>query len=162
MSSNELFATGIQIRREVLGERYVRGALGEGKTEFAYPEQQLITQWCWGNVWSRPGLDRKQRSLLNIGILVASKAWPELGIHVRGAIRNGLTELELREALLQATVYCGAPAGLESFAVAEATLDDMVRRGEHVRTLGRLSPDAPANVEAGSGSAQSGAGAGLA
>ncbi|KAG5912896.1 hypothetical protein E4U42_001733 [Claviceps africana] len=142
-SKDELFVSGLQIRKEVLGERYVRGALGEGKTEFAYPEQQLITQWCWGNVWSRPGLDRKQRSLLNIGILVASKSWPELGIHVRGAIRNGLTELELREALLQATVYCGAPAGLEAFAVAETTLDDMAARGEHVRTLGAPSAGVP-------------------
>lgn len=78
----------------------------------------------------------------DIGILVALKSWPELGVHVRGAVNNGLTELEIREALLQATVYCGAPAGMEAFKVAEATLNNMVEKGEHSRTLASLSPDA--------------------
>ncbi|KAG6013838.1 hypothetical protein E4U43_007088 [Claviceps pusilla] len=141
-SKDELFATGLKIRREVMGESYVGRALESGNTEFAYPEQQLVTEWCWGNVWSRPGLDRKQRSLLNIGMLVALKSWPELGAHVRGAVHNGLSELEIREALVQATVYCGAPAGLEAFKVAEAVLNDMVAKGEHSRTLGGLSPEA--------------------
>lgn len=78
----------------------------------------------------------------DIGMLVALKSWPELGAHVRGAVHNGLSELEIREALVQATVYCGAPAGLEAFRVAEAVLNDMVAKGEHSRTLGGLSPDA--------------------
>lgn len=80
--------------------------------------------------------------LLDIGILVALKSWPELGVHVRGAVNNGLSELEIREALLQATVYCGAPAGLEAFKVAEAALNNMAEKGEHIRTLAKLSPDA--------------------
>ncbi|KAG6009647.1 hypothetical protein E4U21_001711 [Claviceps maximensis] len=155
-SKDQLFATGLKIRSEVIGETYVSGALQKGNTEFAYPEQQLITEWCWGNIWSRPGLDRKQRSLLNIGMLVALKSWPELGVHVRGAVHNGLTELEIREALLQATVYCGAPAGLEAFRVAEATLNDMAERGEHTRTLGGLSPDVAGRDSASSGVQKSG------
>ncbi|GAB0134082.1 hypothetical protein EsDP_00002467 [Epichloe bromicola] len=140
--NNDLFATGLRNRKEVVGDAYVHNALQNGSSEFAYPQQQLITEWCWGNVWSRPGLERKQRSLLNIGILVALKSWPELGVHVRGAVNNGLSELEIREALLQATVYCGAPAGIEAFKVAEATLNNMVEKGEHSRTLANLSPDA--------------------
>ncbi|KAG6029588.1 hypothetical protein E4U41_000308 [Claviceps citrina] len=142
-TKEQLFNGGLQVRKEVMGEAYVSKALQGGSTAFAYPQQQLITEWCWGNVWSRPGLDRKQRSLLNIGMFVALKTWPELEIHVRGAVRNGLTELEIREALLQATVYCGAPAGIEAFKVAEATLNSMVAKGEYIRTLATLSPDAP-------------------
>lgn len=75
-------------------------------------------------------------------MLIALKAWPELGVHVRGAIRNGLTELELREAILQATVYCGAPAGMEAFKIANRVLDEMAEAGEYLRKLGNLSPDA--------------------
>ncbi|KAG5983234.1 hypothetical protein E4U55_000458 [Claviceps digitariae] len=150
-SKDQLFATGLKIRKEVVGESYVKGALDKGSTEFAYPEQRLITEWCWGNIWSRPGLDRKQRSLLNLGMLVALKSWPELGVHVRGAVHNGLTELEIREALLQATVYCGAPAGLEAFRVAEAALNDMAERGEHTRTMGGLAPDVAVGASKGEG-----------
>ncbi|KAG6188380.1 hypothetical protein E4U36_006879 [Claviceps purpurea] len=148
---DELFDAGMKIRKEVAGEAYVSRALQGGQSEFAYPQQQLITEWVWGNIWSRPGLDRKQRSLLNIGIMVGLKSWPELGIHIRGAIRNGLTELELREALLQSTVYCGAPAGLEAFQVAEGILNDMVEKGEYVRTMGGLSGDAKAKAVRGGG-----------
>ena len=75
-------------------------------------------------------------------MLVAIKSWPELGIHVRGAINNGVTELEIREALLQTTIYCGVPAGVEAFKVAEKTLNDMEEKGEYKRTLSKLSPDA--------------------
>ncbi|KAK9424364.1 putative 4-carboxymuconolactone decarboxylase [Seiridium unicorne] len=98
-----------------------------------------MSGWCWGDVWSRPGLERKQRSLLNIGMLIALKSWPELAVHTRGAINNGLTELEIREAVLQAAVYCGVPAGVEAIKVTSKVIDEMVAGGEHVRELSEKS-----------------------
>lgn len=79
---------------------------------------------------------------IDLGILTAIKSWPELGVHVRGAINNGLTELEIREALLHAAVYCGAPAGMEAFKVAERVLNEMAEKGEHKRQLNGMAPDA--------------------
>ncbi|KAH6970714.1 4-carboxymuconolactone decarboxylase [Ilyonectria robusta] len=145
-SHTDLFAAGLKNRREVVGNAYVDAALRNGSSEFAYPGQQLVTEWCWGNVWSRPGLERKQRSLLNIGMLIALKSWPELGIHVRGALNNGLSEVEIREAVLQATIYCGVPAGVEAMKVAEKTINDMVQKGEHKRELAEVSPEAKTGV----------------
>ncbi|KAH7161901.1 AhpD-like protein [Dactylonectria macrodidyma] len=134
----DMFELGLQNRREVVGNAYVDAALKNGSSEFAYPGQQLVTEWCWGNVWSRPGLERKQRSLLNIGMLIALKSWPELGIHVRGALNNGLTEVEIRESILHATIYCGVPAGVEAMKVAERTINEMVSKDEHQRELNGL------------------------
>ncbi|KAH7386667.1 carboxymuconolactone decarboxylase [Phaeosphaeria sp. MPI-PUGE-AT-0046c] len=131
------FDTGLKTRKEVVGEQYVNGALAKGSGEFAYPMQELVTEWCWGEIWNRPGLDRKQRSLLNLGMLIALKSWPEVGVHVRGAINNGLTEVEIRESILQAAVYCGVPAGLEATKVATAVIDDMIAKGEHTRQLAK-------------------------
>ncbi|KAH8665530.1 AhpD-like protein [Ilyonectria robusta] len=145
-SHTDLFAAGLKNRREVVGNAYVDAALRNGSSEFAYPGQQLVTEWCWGNVWSRPGLERKQRSLLNIGMLIALKSWPELGIHVRGALNNGLSEVEIREAVLQATIYCGVPAGVEAMKVAEKTINDMIQKGEHKRELAEVSPEAKTGV----------------
>ncbi|EXL40129.1 4-carboxymuconolactone decarboxylase [Fusarium oxysporum f. sp. radicis-lycopersici 26381] len=136
----DMFQLGLQNRREVVGNAYVDAALNNGKSEFSYPGQQLVTEWCWGNIWSRPGLDRKQRSLLNLGMLIALKSWPELGVHVRGALNNGLTEIEIRESILHATIYCGVPAGVEAFKVAQKTINDMIEKGEHTRELAELSP----------------------
>ncbi|KAH7260734.1 probable uncharacterized homolog of gamma-carboxymuconolactone decarboxylase subunit [Fusarium torulosum] len=136
----DMFQLGLQNRREVVGNAYVDAALNNGKSEFSYPGQQLVTEWCWGNIWSRPGLDRKQRSLLNLGMLIALKSWPELGVHVRGALNNGLTEIEIRESILHATIYCGVPAGVEAFKVAQKTINDMIEKGEHKRELAELSP----------------------
>ncbi|KAL4863823.1 hypothetical protein BDV12DRAFT_201757 [Aspergillus spectabilis] len=139
-ASEDLFQQGLKNRREVVGDTYVDAALRNGSSEFAYPGQQLVTEWCWGNIWSRPGLERKQRSLLNLGMLIALKSWPEFGVHVRGAINNGLTEEEVREAVLQATIYCGVPAGVEAMKVAERTINDMISKGEHKRKLAEKSP----------------------
>jgi len=130
-----MFEEGLKVRRAVIGDAYVDKALENGSSEFTYPGQQLVTEWCWGNVWTRPGLDRKQRSLLNIGMLIALKSWPELGVHTRGAINNGMTEIEIREAILQASVYCGVPAGVEAMKVADKTINDMIENGEHKREL---------------------------
>jgi 4-carboxymuconolactone decarboxylase len=132
-----LFEDGIKVRREVVGDDYVGRALANGSTEFSRPFQELVTEFCWGFAWTRPGLERKQRSLINIGMLMALNRSPELAVHVRGAIRNGLTETEIREAILHTTTYVGVPAGVEAMKLAEEVLDDMVAKGEHVRQLGK-------------------------
>lgn len=117
-----LFAEGLRIRYEVAGPKYVDAALAGGSSEFARPMQQLVTEACWGSVWSRPGLERKQRSLLNIAMLCALNRGPELATHVRGAVNNGASEVEIRETLLQVSIYCGMPAGLEGFKIAEKVI----------------------------------------
>ncbi|KAI1030066.1 hypothetical protein LB504_010361 [Fusarium proliferatum] len=117
-----LFDKGLKIRYEVAGSAYVDAALANGSSDFARPMQELVTEACWGSVWSRPGLERKQRSLLNIAMLCALNRGPELAAHVRGAINNGATDIEIRETLLQASIYCGMPAGLEGFKIAEKVI----------------------------------------
>ena len=118
---SERYERGLATRREVLGAEYVDRALGQA-TEFTAPLQELITEYCWGAVWNREGLDRRTRSLLNLAMLTALNRPHELAGHVRGAVNNGCTEEEIREALLQAAVYCGLPAALDAFRVAERVL----------------------------------------
>ena len=118
------FEQGLQVRREVLGAEHVERSLAN-VTDFSRPVQELVTEYCWGAVWTRDDLDRRTRSLLNLVMLTALGRNHELGVHVRGAIRNGCTVAEIREALLQTAVYCGAPAALESFRVAERVLTEM-------------------------------------
>jgi 4-carboxymuconolactone decarboxylase len=125
---SELYDTGMAVRREVLGDAYVDRSLQSG-TEFRKPMQDLVTEFCWGAVWSRDGLDRKTRSLVNLGMLTALNRSTELAAHVRGAVNNGATQEEIQEVLLQAAVYCGMPAGLESFRVAEKVFDDLAAEG---------------------------------
>jgi 4-carboxymuconolactone decarboxylase len=125
---NDRYEQGLAIRREVLGAEYVDRSLAAAD-EFTTPLQQLVTEYCWGAVWSRPGLDRRSRSLLNLGMITALNRPHELGLHVRGALRNGLTEDEIREAILQAAIYCGLPAALDATrvartAIAEARAED--------------------------------------
>jgi 4-carboxymuconolactone decarboxylase len=122
--AGERFDRGLQTRREVLGADHVDRSL-EQVTEFSRPVQELVTEYCWGEIWTRPGLDRKTRSLLNIVMLTALNRMHELTVHVRGAVNNGATDEEIQEALLQAAVYCGMPAALESFRVAERTLKEV-------------------------------------
>ncbi|KAF9731754.1 hypothetical protein PMIN02_008363 [Paraphaeosphaeria minitans] len=118
-----LFDAGIEIRREVAGTDYVDAALKRFSSEFSKPLQSSLTEVGWGWIWSRPGLTRKQRSLLNLGMLSALNRSTELGVHVRGALNNGLSEVEIREALLQVGVYCGLPASLEAFRIAEDVIN---------------------------------------
>jgi 4-carboxymuconolactone decarboxylase len=120
---SERFEVGLETRRAVLGAEYVDAAL-ERATPFARPLQELVTEYCWGAVWSRPGLDRRTRSLINLAMLTALNRPHELAAHVRGALNNGCTEDEIREVLLQTAVYCGLPAALESFRVAERVLGE--------------------------------------
>ena len=120
----EMFEKGLAIRRSVLGADFVDTQFATAD-DFNRPLQELVTQYCWGEIWTRPGLDRKTRSLLNIAMLTAMNRMHELAVHVRGAVTNGVTEEEIQEALLQTAVYCGAPAALESFRVAERVLQEV-------------------------------------
>ena len=121
--ANELFDKGLKIRREVLGAEYVDKSIAAADA-FNRPMQELVTEYCWGAVWGRPGLDRKTRSLLNLGMLTALNRPHEIKLHVRGAINNGVTEAEISEVLLQAAIYCGVPAAIDAFRVARETLNE--------------------------------------
>jgi 4-carboxymuconolactone decarboxylase len=117
------FEQGLAVRREVLGAEFVDAALANA-TPFNRPIQELTTEYCWGAVWARPGLDRRTRSLLNLGMITALNRPHELKMHVRGALRNGCTREEISETLLQAAIYCGIPAGMDAFRNAQAALDE--------------------------------------
>src|SRR3954454_17019527 len=114
---------GMKVRREVLGDEHVDRSI-EGATEFTREFQDLITRFAWGEIWTRPALDRKTRSCLTIVALVALGRFDELELHIGGALRNGLTPDEIKEVLLHCTVYCGVPAGNSAFAVARKVLED--------------------------------------
>ena len=114
----ETYEDGIAMRKTVLGAAHVERSLSN-VTEFSRPIQELVTEYCWGAVWTREGLAPKIRSLLNLAMLTALNRPHELGVHVRGALRNGATISEIQETLLQTAVYVGVPAALESFRVAE-------------------------------------------
>jgi 4-carboxymuconolactone decarboxylase len=126
MTNNGRLEEGARVRREVLGDAHVERSL-ERASEFTRPMQEFVTEYCWGGVWSRPGLERKERSLINLALLAALGRSHELRVHVRGAVRNGCSELEIQEALIQAAAYAGVPAGMESFRVAESALDELAR-----------------------------------
>jgi 4-carboxymuconolactone decarboxylase len=117
---------GMRIRREVLGDEYVDTAVGR-TTEFTADFQDFITRYAWGEIWTRPGLDRKTRSCITLTALVALGRLDELELHLRAAIRNGLTEREIAEVFLHSAVYCGVPAANSAFAVARRVLSE---RGE--------------------------------
>jgi 4-carboxymuconolactone decarboxylase len=123
MTDGERFEAGLAVRREVLGDEYVDRSM-KNADEFGRPLQNLIVEYCWGEIWTRPGLDRKTRSLINLGMLAALGKTAELELHVRGAVNNGCSETEIQEALLQATIYCGVPAGLEAFRAARRALQE--------------------------------------
>jgi 4-carboxymuconolactone decarboxylase len=117
------YEEGMAMRRAVLGEAHVQRSL-DAATEFTEPIQELVTEYCWGAVWSRPGLSRRDRSLVNLGMLVALNRPDELKVHLRGALNNGVTVAEIQEALLQAGVYCGLPAALDAFRIAGAVIEE--------------------------------------
>ena len=115
--------SGMKVRREVLGDEHVDAAI-ERTTDFTADFQDLITRYAWGEIWTRPGLDRKTRSCITLTALVALGKLEELEIHVRAALRNGLTQDEIKEVLLQSAIYCGVPAANSAFAVAQRVLAD--------------------------------------
>jgi len=124
-----LKAKGETVRRSVLGDDYVDRAMN-GADEFSSPFQDMLNEYCWGSVWTDETLDLKQRSLLNLGMLAALNRMHEFGVHFRGAKRNGLSDSELRAALLQIAVYCGVPTGVEAFRVARSVRGEMQQKGE--------------------------------
>jgi 4-carboxymuconolactone decarboxylase len=121
--SDETYDRGMEVRREVLGDAHVDAAI-ERTTAFTADFQDLITRYAWGEIWARPGLDRKTRSCVTLTALVALGRDHELPMHVRAALRNGLTAEEIKEVLLQTAVYCGVPAANSAFAIAQSVLDE--------------------------------------
>ena len=121
---DDLFARGLALRRDVLGPEYVDKSL-QSANDFMMAFQRITTEWCWGYAWTRPGLDRKTRSLLNLAMLTALNRSPEIKLHVRGALTNGVTVDEIKEVLIHATIYCGIPAGLDAFKAANDVLKEM-------------------------------------
>jgi 3-oxoadipate enol-lactonase/4-carboxymuconolactone decarboxylase len=121
--SDEAHDRGMKTRREVLGDAHVDAAVA-GTTPFTADFQDLITRYAWGEIWSRPGLDRRTRSCITLTALVALNHHHELAMHVRAALRNGLTPDEIKEVLLQSAVYCGVPAANRAFAIAQEVLNE--------------------------------------
>ncbi len=117
----QLFDTGLEIRRAVLGAEYVDSAINAAD-DFNRPLQELVTEYAWGAVWGRPGLPRKTRSMINLAMITALNRPHELELHIRGALTNGVTEEEMREVFLQTAIYCGVPAAIDSFRIARKVL----------------------------------------
>jgi 4-carboxymuconolactone decarboxylase len=121
MAESEMFEKGLEVRRAVLGADYVDSSLAKAD-DFMMAFQRITTEWCWGYAWTRPGLERKTRSMLNLAMLTALGKVPEIKLHVKGALANGVSVDEIKEVLLHASVYCGIPAGLDAFKAAHEVL----------------------------------------
>jgi len=124
VSDKERLEAGLKIRREVLGDDYVNRSMQQAD-EFTRPFQELVSEYCWGAVWARPGLPRRTRSLLNIAMLTALNRPHEVRLHLKGALNNGCSRDEIREVLLQAAIYCGVPAALDSFRIAREVFKEV-------------------------------------
>jgi 4-carboxymuconolactone decarboxylase len=122
--TSELFAKGLKIRTEVLGEAYVQKALAS-MDDFNRPLQELVTEYCWGAVWGRKGLDRAQRSMLNLAMISVLNRPHELKAHIRGALNNGLSREQIAEIFLQVAIYAGVPAAVDSFRIARETFSEI-------------------------------------
>jgi 4-carboxymuconolactone decarboxylase len=122
--NKESFDKGLKTRREVLGAEYVDASIANAD-DFNRPMQELVTEYCWNEIWNRPGLDRKTRSIMNLCMITALNRPHELKLHVRGAINNGLTKDEIKEVFLQAAIYCGVPAAIDSFRNAKEVFKEM-------------------------------------
>lgn len=126
--TDELYERGLKLRKEVLGAEHVDKSIAEAD-EFTRPMQDLVTRYCWGEVWNRPGLDKQQRSMINLAMITALNRPHELRLHVRGALNNGVSRETIREILLQAAVYCGVPAAIDAFRTAREVFEDIDRDG---------------------------------
>jgi 4-carboxymuconolactone decarboxylase len=120
----QMFEKGLSIRREVLGAEHVDNAIGTAD-DFNRPLQELVTQYCWGEIWGRPGLDRKTRSLMNLAMISALNRPHEVKAHIKGALNNGLTKDDIKEAFLQVAIYCGVPAAVDSFRIAREVFQEL-------------------------------------
>jgi 4-carboxymuconolactone decarboxylase len=116
--ATDLFGKGLEVRRAVLGKDFVDKSISDAD-DFTHPLQELITEYCWGSVWARPGLPRKTRSLINLAMLTALNRPHEVKLHLRGALNNGCSKEEIMEVLLQTAIYCGIPAAVDSFRTAK-------------------------------------------
>ena len=122
--NKELFEIGLQIRREVLGAEHVDKSISQAD-DFNRPLQELVTEYCWGAVWSRPGISRKMRSLINLAMLTALNRPHEVKLHLKGALNNGCSKEEIMEVLLQTAIYCGVPAAVDSFRLAREVFSEI-------------------------------------
>lgn len=122
--TTELYEKGLKIRKAVLGEAYVEKALAKVDA-FNQPLQELVTEYCWGAVWGREGLDRRQRSMINLAMISALNRPHELKAHVKGALTNGLSKADISEILLQVAIYAGVPAAVDSFRVANEAFAEL-------------------------------------
>lgn len=118
------FDKGLVTRKAVLGSDYVDNSINNA-TNFTRPLQQLVTEYCWGDVWQREGLEKRERSLINLAMISALNRPHELALHVRGAVNNGVSVEEIREVLMQVAIYCGVPAAIDAFRTAGAVLTEM-------------------------------------
>ncbi|HEU4381105.1 MAG TPA: carboxymuconolactone decarboxylase family protein [Hyphomicrobiaceae bacterium] len=119
----QTYERGLEIRKSVLGKEFVEKSIASAD-DFNRPLQELVTEYCWGAVWGRDGLNKKTRSIINLAMISALNRPHELKMHVKGALRNGLTREEIREVLLQVGIYCGVPAAVDSFRVAREALNE--------------------------------------
>lgn len=118
---NKQYEEGLEVRKSVLGEEHVEKSL-KNADEFTEGMQNLTTEYCWGAVWTREGLEKRERSLINLGMLIALGKPNEFQLHVKGALRNGVTEDEIKEVVMQAAIYCGIPAGMDSIKLAKEAI----------------------------------------
>lgn len=122
--NDDLFEKGLKVRREVLGAEYVDNAI-KNADEFNLPMQELVTRYCWGEIWTRPTFDRRTRSIINLAMLTALNRPHEVKLHIRGAINNGVSKEEISEVFLQTAIYCGVPAAIDSFRIAREVFAEM-------------------------------------
>ena len=124
MTEETLFDRGLKVRKEVLGEDYVNKSIA-GADEFTRTMAEWSTEYCWGALWTRPGLDRRSRSIANLSMIAALNRPHELKLHVKAAVKNGLSRDEIKEVLLQVAVYAGVPAGIDSFRIAREAFREL-------------------------------------
>ncbi|MFB4165723.1 4-carboxymuconolactone decarboxylase [Alteribacillus sp. JSM 102045] len=122
--NKERFEQGLEVRKSVLGSEYVDKSI-QNATDFNRDMQELVTEYCWGEVWTRSGLSKKTRSMLNLAMITALNRPHELKLHVRGALNNGVTKEEIKEIFLQTAIYCGVPAGIDSFRTAQEVFNEL-------------------------------------
>jgi len=122
--ATDLFEKGLKVRRAVLGKDFVDKSIGDAD-DFTHPLQELITEYCWGRVWTRPGLSHKTRSLINLAMLTALNRPHEVKLHLRGALNNGCSKEEIMEVFLQTAIYCGIPAAVDSFRIAKEFFQEL-------------------------------------
>ncbi len=127
--SSDKYTKGLKIRRAVLGAKYVDNAI-ETADDFNRPMQELVTEYCWGTIWTRDGLSRKTRSLLNLAMITALNRPHELKAHVLGALNNGCSKDEIMETFLQTAIYCGVPAAMDSFRIARTVFTEMAEQSD--------------------------------